>query len=187
MVAAASPLLVPSAQAWLAEAVASDAAAWADEFGALRDRSGLECERNVFRYLPAEAQIRAESGTPLVDIVRVVAAALRSGGSVRLSVADALPAAVAGAIRKSGIAVAHEDAAIAHARLAALPRPRVRLLGAPAAVLDQAAEGRPDIAVFDGPVTRAGRIELLPFLHEQAVSITAHRFGNPDGFADAVL
>ena len=26
----------------------------------------------------------------------------------------------------------------------------------------------------------AGRVELLPFLREQAVSITAHRFGNPD-------
>ena len=36
------------------------------------------------------------------------------------------------------------------------------------------------VAVYDGPVTTEGRIELLPFLHEQAVSITAHRFGNPD-------
>jgi len=34
--------------------------------------------------------------------------------------------------------------------------------------------------VWSGPVTTSGRIELLPFLHEQAVSITAHRFGNPD-------
>ena len=141
----------------------------------------------MFRYLPAEAQIRAEAGAPIVEIVRVAAAALRAGASVRLSAGDALPAEVAAAIRKSGIAVAHEDASTAHARLAALPRPRVRLLGAPAAVLDQAADGRPDIAVFDGPVTRAGRIELLPFLHEQSVSITAHRFGNPDGFAASVL
>jgi hypothetical protein len=29
-------------------------------------------------------------------------------------------------------------------------------------------------------VTTAGRIELLPFLHEQSITITAHRFGNPD-------
>ena len=135
----------------------------------------------MFRYLPAETQIRAEVGTPLVEIVRVAAAAARAGGSVRLSVAEALPTEVASAIRRSGIPIAQEDAAAAHARLAALPRPRVRLLGAAAAVLDAAAQGRPDIAVFDGPATRAGRIELLPFLHEQAVSITAHRFGNPDG------
>ncbi len=187
LVAAVAPTLESSAHEWLTDAVASDAAAWSEEFGALRDRSGLACERNVFRYLPAEAHIRAEAGVAIVEIVRVTAAALRAGASVRLSAADALPVEVAAAIRKSGVAVAHEDAATAHARLAALPRPRVRLLGAPAAVLDRAADGRPDIAVFDGPVTRAGRVELLPFLHEQSVSITAHRFGNPDGFAASVL
>ena len=187
LVAAVAPTLESSAHEWLTDAVASDAAAWSEEFGALRDRSGLACERNVFRYLPAEAHIRAEAGVAIVEIVRVTAAALRAGASVRLSAADALPVEVAAAIRKSGVAVAHEDAATAHPRLAALPRPRVRLLGAPAAVLDRAADGRPDIAVFDGPVTRAGRVELLPFVHEQSVSITAHRFGNPDGFAASVL
>jgi RHH-type proline utilization regulon transcriptional repressor/proline dehydrogenase/delta 1-pyrroline-5-carboxylate dehydrogenase len=38
----------------------------------------------------------------------------------------------------------------------------------------------PDVAIWSGPVTTSGRVELLPFLHEQSVSITAHRFGNPD-------
>ena len=41
-------------------------------------------------------------------------------------------------------------------------------------------EGDPDLAIYAGEVTTAGRIELLPFLREQAISITAHRFGNPD-------
>jgi RHH-type proline utilization regulon transcriptional repressor/proline dehydrogenase/delta 1-pyrroline-5-carboxylate dehydrogenase len=35
------------------------------------------------------------------------------------------------------------------------------------------------VALFDNPVVTAGRIEMLPFLREQAVSITAHRFGTP--------
>jgi RHH-type proline utilization regulon transcriptional repressor/proline dehydrogenase/delta 1-pyrroline-5-carboxylate dehydrogenase len=41
--------------------------------------------------------------------------------------------------------------------------------------------GRGDVtlALYDQPVTEAGRIELLPYFKEQAVSITAHRFGNP--------
>jgi RHH-type proline utilization regulon transcriptional repressor/proline dehydrogenase/delta 1-pyrroline-5-carboxylate dehydrogenase len=30
-------------------------------------------------------------------------------------------------------------------------------------------------------------VELLPFLREQAISITAHRFGNPLPLAAAVL
>jgi RHH-type proline utilization regulon transcriptional repressor/proline dehydrogenase/delta 1-pyrroline-5-carboxylate dehydrogenase len=38
----------------------------------------------------------------------------------------------------------------------------------------------PSVAMFTGPVTTAGRIELLTFTREQAISITAHRFGNPD-------
>jgi len=29
-------------------------------------------------------------------------------------------------------------------------------------------------------VTSAPQVELLPFLREQSVSMTAHRFGNPD-------
>ncbi len=47
--------------------------------------------------------------------------------------------------------------------------------------------GRPDVAVYFHPVTEAGRIEMLPFLREQAVSITAHRFGNPNPFSESVI
>jgi RHH-type transcriptional regulator, proline utilization regulon repressor / proline dehydrogenase / delta 1-pyrroline-5-carboxylate dehydrogenase len=48
-------------------------------------------------------------------------------------------------------------------------------------------KGDPDLAIYADPVTSAGRIELLPFLREQAVSITAHRFGNPDDWSAAVI
>ena len=64
---------------------------------------------------------------------------------------------------------------------------RVRLIGGAVQALARATGGRPDLAVWSGPVTEAGRVELLPFLHEQAVSITAHRFGNPDKLAASVL
>ena len=46
--------------------------------------------------------------------------------------------------------------------------------------------GSPDIAVYSGAVTEAGRVELLPFLQEQAISITAHRFGTPNHLSDGV-
>jgi RHH-type proline utilization regulon transcriptional repressor/proline dehydrogenase/delta 1-pyrroline-5-carboxylate dehydrogenase len=36
-------------------------------------------------------------------------------------------------------------------------------------------------------VTASGRVEVLPFLKEQAVSITAHRFGNPDRGMSALV
>ena len=79
--------------------------------------------------------------------------------------------------------------------------PRVRLVGpAPSRdgetaasvtalhrALAEATGGDPDIAVYDGQVTTAGRIELLPFLHEQSITITAHRFGNPDRWSEQVI
>ena len=48
-------------------------------------------------------------------------------------------------------------------------------------------DGRPDLAIYADEVTEAGRIELLPYLQEQAVSITAHRFGTPNHLTDAIV
>ncbi|MFT4235815.1 MAG: proline dehydrogenase family protein, partial [Microbacterium sp.] len=71
--------------------------------------------------------------------------------------------------------------------------PRARLIGPSdertmlAAALAVATDGSPDIAVYQNDVTTAGRLELLPFLREQSISITAHRFGNPDPTFNAVI
>ncbi|SDH64934.1 proline dehydrogenase family protein [Agrococcus jejuensis] len=59
------------------------------------------------------------------------------------------------------------------------PTRRIRLCGTDAGLRELLA-GNPTIAVYDAPITVEGRLELMPFLREQAVSITAHRFGNPD-------
>jgi len=70
---------------------------------------------------------------------------------------------------------------------------RVRIVGAADdvaalhAALAEAVQGDPDLAIFAGEVTTAGRIELLPFLHEQAIAITAHRYGNPDDWSAGVI
>lgn len=80
-----------------------------------------------------------------------------------------------------------EDAADWAARLAGQRPARVRVLGADGAALIEATHGAPEIAIYDGPVTEAGRIELLPFVHEQAISITAHRFGTPNPITDGLV
>jgi RHH-type proline utilization regulon transcriptional repressor/proline dehydrogenase/delta 1-pyrroline-5-carboxylate dehydrogenase len=69
---------------------------------------------------------------------------------------------------------------LARAQAGELLTARVRLLGGSHSALAGVLGGSPDVAIYSGPVTTAGRVELLPFLREQAVSITAHRFGNPD-------
>jgi RHH-type proline utilization regulon transcriptional repressor/proline dehydrogenase/delta 1-pyrroline-5-carboxylate dehydrogenase len=82
------------------------------------------------------------------------------------------------ALRVEAIAV-ENDADFAAWALEQKPA-RIRLVGGDVRALSAALGGAPDVAIYSGAVTAAGRIELLPFLREQAVSITAHRFGNPD-------
>ncbi|MDO4791574.1 MAG: bifunctional proline dehydrogenase/L-glutamate gamma-semialdehyde dehydrogenase [Buchananella hordeovulneris] len=64
---------------------------------------------------------------------------------------------------------------------------RVRLRGAGAAQLQAELRGSIDLAVWDGPVTAHARAEILPFVREQAVSITNHRFGNSTPLSKQVL
>ncbi|MCU1558685.1 MAG: aldehyde dehydrogenase family protein [Microbacteriaceae bacterium] len=177
----------------------SDQHAWDEEFGVARDVSGLLVERNVFRYRPVPVTVRLAEGASPAQLVRVIAAATRAGAPIAIS--SAVPVA-AGLVRLFGreprpVAVREvivETDARWHARLqsgeARIGRgisSRIRLIGGDARALALVLEGDPDVAIYAGPVTTAGRLELLPFLREQAVSITAHRFGNPDPSTAVVL
>jgi len=179
--ASAALAAVPSDdRPWLSAALASDASAWNDEFGVARDASGLESEQNVFRYAPVPVTVRVESA-PDVALVRAVAAGVRAGAEIAVSSAEALTPAVRAWLEGSGVSARVDGAASWTRRAAALARSggRVRLLGGSAADFAEAVGGSPAVALFDNPVVTAGRIEMLPFLREQAVSITAHRFGTP--------
>jgi len=59
------------------------------------------------------------------------------------------------------------------------PKPihRIRLIGGNGLAAGRALRGDPEVAVYDGPVTASGRVELLPFFREQSISITNHRYG----------
>jgi RHH-type proline utilization regulon transcriptional repressor/proline dehydrogenase/delta 1-pyrroline-5-carboxylate dehydrogenase len=169
------------ALAGLERGLGSDAAAWAAEFGVARDVSRLGVERNVLRYRPYPAQVLVRLGSgPAEELVRVVAAGLAAGVRPLVSTVHALPDPITAALEQVGVGVEVEDAAGFAVRLASLAGGRVRLIGADPSEVYRATDGRPDVAVYAQPVTEAGRVELLPFLREQAVSITAHRFGTPD-------
>ncbi|WP_159500532.1 bifunctional proline dehydrogenase/L-glutamate gamma-semialdehyde dehydrogenase [Microbacterium sp. 18062] len=165
---------------WLAAALASDAAAWREEFGTARDASGLESEQNVFRYAPVPVTVRLEDA-PEVALVRTVAAGVRAGAEVSVSTATSLSAAARAWLEGHGVPVSVDDATAWRGRAAAIAGTggRVRLLGGSAARFADATGGSPAVALYDGPAVTAGRIEMLPYLREQAVSITAHRFGTP--------
>ncbi|NQX11755.1 bifunctional proline dehydrogenase/L-glutamate gamma-semialdehyde dehydrogenase [Microbacteriaceae bacterium VKM Ac-2855] len=183
LVAAAREALDAAAAEAVFRAAGSDAAAWRERFGSPSDVSGLAAERNVFRYLPViePVHIRLAEGAPVAELVRVLAAATLAAAPVRVSSAVALPGVLAALIP----AAVETDAQ--WLRSAANVRGRIRLIGAPASSLAEATGGRPDVAIYANPVTESGRVELLPFLREQAVSITAHRFGTPNGLTDALI
>jgi RHH-type proline utilization regulon transcriptional repressor/proline dehydrogenase/delta 1-pyrroline-5-carboxylate dehydrogenase len=131
--------------------------------------------------------VRLSEGEPLADLLRVVAAGLRAGSALTVSTAHELPAPVRAVLTDRGVPVRVEDDAAWLAGAPALGGGRVRLIGGDRAALIAATGSRPDLAVYAHPVTGAGRVELLPFLHEQAISITAHRFGTPNHLTDELV
>ena len=145
---------------WLAAARAGDEAAWQAEFGVEHDPSGLFCESNVLRYRPLpRIVLRAEADAAPRDIARVRVAAGRC--NVPLIESDATD----------------ETGADLAARLGSFDVQRVRVVGTCSQEL-RAAANEAGIHIADDPVTAEGRVELLHYLREQAISRTTHRHGN---------
>jgi RHH-type proline utilization regulon transcriptional repressor/proline dehydrogenase/delta 1-pyrroline-5-carboxylate dehydrogenase len=168
---------------------------WAEEYGIVKDVSGLGVERNLFRYLPLPVTVRIGESATLAEGLRVLAAGLLARSPLTVSTALELPKGVRTILAARDIRIVREtDAAwLARAAKGGITTSRVRLVGGGASTgsgsdaLAEALGGSPDIAVWSHPVTPSGRVELLPFLREQAVSITNHRFGNPTALADGVI
>lgn len=210
LIEAAQPTLSYEAFDWLRRGALSDAVAWDREYGRVRDVSRLGVERNLRRYRPADVSVRATADASWQAVLRVLVAAVRSGSTFSLSTPVGLPAAVRHLLGESGVAVSVESDAEWLQRLAggvpdavegddaerigAPPRPaRVRLVGPAASVaairaaVAETVGADAALAVCADEVTTAGRIELLPFLREQAVSISAFRFGRPDPWSASVI
>ena len=208
IIEAAQPTLDYEGFDWLRRGALSDAIVWDREFGAVRDVSQLGVERNLFRYRPAQGvAVRATADATWQTVLRVVVAGIRAGTPFTLSAPVGLPAAVRRALGDVGASVHVEtdeqwlqrivgagvDAASADLGMPSGRPTRARLVGPRESVgslhraLAEAVAGDPDLAVYDNEVTTAGRLELLPFLREQSITITAHRFGNPDPWSEAVI
>ena len=159
---------------WLWRAAELDQLAWQDEFGRMHDRTGLVSEANIFRYTPFLGGLRVRVGKNyhLRDVMRQILAALRAGVDIHFSAASQ----EAHELEGMGIEVrdiSDEDFA---REIAQTPSTRVRTLGDVAPQLRKAAV-KSNSVVLDHPVMADGRREMLPFLLEQAVSVTMHRFG----------
>ncbi|MEX5633986.1 proline dehydrogenase family protein [Parafrankia sp. FMc2] len=185
------------ALAGLERALGSDAVAWAGSYCVPREVGGLTAERNVLRYHPVPVEVRLAADGDVLALVRVVAAGLRAGSAVRVSTAERLPEPLRAAFTELGVTWREQSGAdwLAGVGRAAARRRELRLrlvggnAGAVSAVsaVESVTRGRPEIVVHGGPVTESGCLELLPFLREQSVSLTAHRFGTPDVLVDGLV
>ena len=148
---------------WLSRAAEYDELAWQREFGREHDYAGLRSEANVFRYRPLlePLVLYVGEGFALRDVYRQLLAAARTGTQLRVIAPDS----VASELRDAGV---HVDGSA----VTGTPS-RVRVIG----VAPESLYGDIATAVLDGPVLADGRRELLPYLHEQAISATLHRFG----------
>ncbi|MEX5235803.1 proline dehydrogenase family protein [Kocuria arenosa] len=181
------PLVPEPDAAWLTACAEQDQAWWEREFGRAHDPTGLQSEANLFRYRPRDVVVRAAEDAPLTDVIRVGLAAVRSGARAVLAPAEEMPAEVQGLFRSVLDPCGDE----AFARVAAdwsdpSGAGRIRVVGTAPGLAGALAE-RPEVALLAGSVVGASRVEMLPFLAEQAVSVTMHRFGNPSTDAETVV
>ncbi|MDN4613696.1 proline dehydrogenase family protein [Leifsonia sp. F6_8S_P_1B] len=167
----------------------SDAIAVATEYHRVKDVSGLGVERNLFRYRPVPVTIRLSEGATLPELLRIMAAGTVARSRFSVSTATPLPRAVHQVLKDREVEVVVESDAhwLSRVRSHRVTAHRIRLIGGDRAALAAALGGSPDVAIYAGPVTASGRVEVLPFVHEQAISITNHRFGNPTRLSEGVI
>lgn len=156
----------------------SDDEAWRTVF-APRELTADHPERTVLRHRAVPVVIRLSEGEPFEHLVRILAAGTRVGASLGVSSALKLPRPLRALLKERRVRVFIENDAewLARAVNVGEGPSRIRMLGGDPLALAEAVGASLDVAIFAGDVTPAGRLELLPFLTEQTVTLTNHRFG----------
>ncbi len=155
------------------------------EFGVEKDYFHLRGQDNVVRYLPiGKVVVRVHADDSLFEVLARCTAILASRCSLLLSLPEGLDNAVTafmtskecGFLLKDSEVVVEDDAAVA-ARIGTVQGIRYAAADrVPALVYNRAAEV--GFYIARKPVLMEGRIELLQYFHEQAVSSNYHRYGN---------
>ncbi len=190
LIEAAQPSLDFSSFDWLRRAALADAVVWDREFGRVKDVSRLGVERNLLRYRSVPAAVRATADATLAQVLRTVIAAIRARSAITLSLQSGLPAAVRHALGEQGVTVFMESDAEWCERLPETGVDRVRIVGPSAAeaaadLIERLGAQAPSAHI--GEPTTSGRLELLAYLREQVISITAQRGGLPDPWSESVI
>jgi len=165
----------------LRQCAAADQLALDSFYLSVDDRSGLRSEVNVLRHLRADCELRINASADLFSGWRAALSARLVGAQVSLAVSGS---ELDAALRKLGVATRVETDAQWLSRVSSRRNYRVRMIGQ---LNTGNPPSNPDLAVFANAVTANGRIELLPYFREQAISVTTHRFGNPIELPNDIL
>ena len=150
---------------------------WDVEFARSHDPVGLRYERNELRYrkLPKGVLLRVGHDVPAAEVEAAIQAARITGCPLKLSSPVSRP--------DLSLPVVIEEETTLAVRLGRLAVDRVRVLGAATDTLRRGVH-EAGATLDEEPVTAHGRVELLHWLREQAVSETLHRFGTLTTRAD---
>ncbi len=165
---------LPESEDTLRAAAGSYAKWWNEEFSVEHDPSGLLGENNHFRYVPAKGVIfRADQSVSDEQLLLALLAGATCGVTVDFSL-DA-PREVLKGLPCTSL-VESEARLIARMPACAKRYGFLRALSTSLGLGDAANDVH--LPVVDGEVLSNGRIELLNYLREQAISQCTHRYGN---------
>lgn len=150
---------------------------WNSHFSKQHDPSLVQGQDNFFSYRPQPIALRIQTADQPLDILRVCAAALTCGTALEISGDSAAAKKILAELNDPLITFVEETEVQFIARLRQRPVARVRLLSPPSIGL-QLALGVMAARVLSAPVLANGRLELLNYLREVALSSDYHRYGN---------
>ncbi|NWK54761.1 proline dehydrogenase family protein [Verrucomicrobiaceae bacterium N1E253] len=164
---------LPDAKDQLKAAASSCARWWQEEFSVEHDPSHLHGESNHFRYRPFPRILLRSEGMEDVQLAKVLIACVTAGVRVDVSVAKSSAFLV-----DLGVPVVVESESELIGRLGedAKQYGILRVLN-PSMNLQRAANDAA-LQTITAPPLANGRLEVLHYLREQAVSETTHRYGN---------
>ncbi len=155
------------------------------EFGMEKDYFHLRGQDNIVRYLPiGKVLVRVHSEDSLFEVLARCTAVLVSRCSLVLSIPEGLDNAVIKFLASKecrfllkGSEVVEEDDAAVAARIGSVQGIRYAAADRVSEMVYQRAAEQ-GFYIARKPVMMEGRIELLQYSHEQAISNNYHRYGN---------
>lgn len=167
---------LPDCAKRIRSAAGSQAKWWMEEFGVDHDPSHIYGENNTFRYIPVKGILARVENMSDDDVAILLLGAKLCGVLLHLSIGTSRPW-----IQKMHGYYASLTVETEAELIVRMPEALqgVRFLRGTdiSEALANAARAR-DVEVLDRPVLANGRLELLGYFREQAVSETVHRYGN---------